>query len=273
MKLVGQTIIVTVLLMVVGVCGYKLWSISRQYFDEKKVKNELSQYRPELPETVYAKGGDEGSFGAPVALSAHAADVLSMAADKDANRPAALARIVNQSIVDLQSDVNHDIIGWLTIPNTRIDYPFVIAGDNDFYLRRDVHRKLAAAGSIFMDYRCPGDLTGFNTVIYGHNMKNGSMFGSLRLFADPSFFDSNVSGVLFVKDNTYLLEIFAYMVVRADDNIIYDPSADCEEFFEYVKDNARQYREPSVRGNVVTLSTCAYEYDGARMVLLATCVP
>lgn len=290
MRMICRTILITVLLVVISVCGHELWKISRQYSEEAQIKDELSQYRPEIPETQsvtkYIKNTeiledkkdieDIKSIEDEIYISNTANDLPdnvielpNTTFEEETTQSTVSEKIINQSIIDMQNEINNDIVGWLTIPNTKIDYPFVIAKDNDFYLRRNIYKNQAGAGSIFMDYRCDRDFTDFNTVIYGHEMKNRSMFGDLKLFADPSFFDSNLSGTLFIKDNTYTLEIFACMVVRADDKLIYNPSADRENFFAYAKKYARQYHEPSVAGNVVTLSTCAYEYDGARIVLLA----
>lgn len=244
MKKFIRYLLVAVLVALIQICGYEIWKISEQYDQEAQLKAELTRFRPEIPAPRNNRNDPGPVHDTPT-------------------------EIINQSIIDMQNEINGDIIGWLTIPNTQIDYPVVIAADNDYYLRRNVHKKQAAAGSIFMDCRCSPDFTCFNSVIYGHSMKNDSMFGGLRLFADPVFFDSNVSGALFIKDNTFELKIFAYMVVTADDKIIYNPSADSADFFEYVKKNARKYRDPLATGNILTLSTCSYEYGGARTVLIA----
>ena len=275
MKMIGKLILIAALLSAIGICGRELWAISRQYADEARLKGEMSRYRPELPKTRDAGGaaGIKGDSSPSGDSPGRPAGISGVSNEDESNRSEASGRIVNQSIAEMQYDISADIVGWLTIPNTRIDYPFVIAEDNDFYLRRNIYKQQAAAGSIFMDYRCDKDFSGANTVVYGHNMKNRSMFGSLRLFADPDFFDSNATGTLFVKDNTYKLEIFAYMVVRFDDKLIYNPSADIGQLIEYAQKCTGRYREPEAPGNVLTLSTCAYDYDGARMVLLAVIVP
>ena len=266
MKTVMRYILIAALVAVFIKCGYELWEISGQYAQEAQIKAELAPFRPEIPkpQNIRNESGQQGY------LPEHITDLSGAALVEVTVQPAASEKIVNQSIAVLQNEVNNDIIGWLTIPDTHIDYPVVIAKDNDYYLQRNIYKKQAAAGSIFMDCRCMQDFGDFNTVIYGHCMKNKSMFGDLKLFADPDFFDSNVSGMFFLKDNTYTLGIFAYMVISGDDTLIYDPTADKDVFFEYVRKNARQYREPAEAEKVVTLSTCAYEYDGARMVLLAT---
>jgi sortase B len=196
-----------------------------------------------------------------------------LAFPEEAEPPYIWETIVNPLIIRLQTEVNGDVAGWLTVPNTNIDYPFVAAEDNQYYVERDIYENQAKAGSIFIDYLCAPDFSGFNTILYGHNMKNRSMFGDLRLFADESFLASSPAGTVLLKGETYTLEFFAFMVVRANDPVIFHPAPDQTFYFDYVKENARVYREPMSRQQVVTLSTCSYEFDGARMVVLASAAP
>ena len=178
-------------------------------------------------------------------------------------------KTVNQSVMDLQAKYPH-AAGWLTIPNTRIDYPFVWYQDNDYYLRRDLNGEHATAGTLFMDCRCARDFTSDNTILYGHNMKNGSMFGTLKSFAEKAFFDETPRGTVYLPDRTVTLEFFAYLVVKSTDAEIY--SADLSDtHLDYIRRGARQYRDIGVaRGDrIVTLSTCSYEFNNARQVLVA----
>ncbi|MDR1927612.1 MAG: class B sortase [Oscillospiraceae bacterium] len=181
----------------------------------------------------------------------------------------------NPKISQAQEEINPEIVGWLRIPQTAIDYLFVQGTDNIAYLARDVYGKSAKAGSIFMDYRCAGDFSDFNTILYGHNMKNGSMFRDIRRFADADFFRANTAGSLHLPETTLTLDIFAYLLIKADDAVLYragDQSMqEREDFLRYVKQNAKQYRALALspEDRIVTLSTCSYEFSNARMVLLA----
>jgi sortase B len=175
----------------------------------------------------------------------------------------------NQSVIDLQATYP-DAVGWLTVPNTKIDYPFVWYKNNDYYLRHNINGKTAAAGTLFLDYRCKKDLTSNNTILYGHNQKNDSMFGTLKLFDDKAFFDKNKYGFIFLPHKTLTLEFFAYIVAESADAELYNPVLR-SGYFGYVKQNARYYRDAELRESdrIVTLSTCSYEFNNARMVLLA----
>ena len=175
----------------------------------------------------------------------------------------------DQSLTDLQAKYP-DAVGWLTVPNTGIDYPFVWYGDNEYYLRRDLNGEHATAGTLFMDFRCKRDFSSGNTILYGHNMKNGSMFGTLKAFADKAFFDGTPTGAICLPQRTITLEFFAYLIVKSTDPELYsaDPSG---AYLDYIRQNARQYRDIGVaRGDrIVTLSTCSREFDDARGVLVA----
>ena len=175
---------------------------------------------------------------------------------------------VDQGVAGLRAEYP-DAVGWLTVPGTRIDYPFVQARDNDYYLRRDLDGNDAMAGTLFLDCRC--DISASpNLIIYGHNMKNGSMFGTLKSFADKAFFEANTYGTIYLPEGTLRLEFFAYLVVQATDEAVYGVERG-EGYLDYVRGSARQYRDIGLAGGdrVVTLSTCSYEFNNARMVLLA----
>ncbi|MCL2514134.1 MAG: class B sortase, partial [Oscillospiraceae bacterium] len=165
-----------------------------------------------------------------------------------------------------------DAAGWITVPDTGIDYPFAHTVDNSFYLNKDISGKYAAAGTVFMDCRNSGDFTDFNTILYGHHMKNGSMFGSLKKFGGREFFEANRTGTVFLPDKTYNVEFFAYMVVRSDDDVAYGilPETGEKQFYlDYIKENAERYRDIGVSpaDKIIALSTCSYEFKDARIIL------
>ena len=86
---------------------------------------------------------------------------------------------------------NPDVLGWISIPGTQLDYPVLQSEDNQYYLTRTWEKQRNSAGSVFLECQLSGDFSEFNTILYGHNMKNGSMFGSLGIsflssFAFPS---------------------------------------------------------------------------------------
>jgi len=250
MKKIVFSVIAIVLFVTLTFSIIQLRLIQSSGAEEAALHKQLMEYKPEL--TVSA------SEPAPPAL--------------EPVSPASTPK-GNQNILDLQAKYP-DAVGWITIPNTNVDYPFVQAKDNSYYLRRDLDGKTLSAGTLFMDYRNSADLSGFNTIIYGHNMKNGSMFGTLKDFDDQTFFDANQTGTVFIANKTYAIEFFAYIVLKADDSSIYDPSVsdplDETAFLAHAKSAARYYRDIGVTAgdHILTLSTCDYEFNDARMVLL-----
>jgi sortase B len=181
---------------------------------------------------------------------------------------------VNENIQELKAQYP-DAIGWLTIAGTSIDYPFVQGADNDFYLHHNLDDTYATAGSIFMDYRNYPDFSDVNTILYGHHMKNGTMFASLKRFNDESFFNTVSEGIIYLENKTYSIEFFAYLVVPSDDQVVFgmvnaNDSQMAETHLSYIKEKARHYRDINITPGepIVTLSTCAYDFGDARMVLL-----
>ncbi|MCZ0704646.1 SrtB family sortase [Natronobacillus azotifigens] len=83
--------------------------------------------------------------------------------------------------------INKDYVGWINIEDTTVDYPVVKTGDNEFYLSHNFYKQEDFAGAIFMDYRNSMDKLDKNLILYGHNMKDGSMFGSLKNYLEEDY--------------------------------------------------------------------------------------
>ena len=250
-------VVVCALLVVIGYSGSQLLEIHQNNAQEAELHSRLMQYRPEiLPPLPVAPAPELGSEVLPESFL----DIPS-------------APSVNQSIVDLQATYS-EAVGWLTIPNTKIDYPFAQGESNDIYLHMDLDQRWSAAGTIFMDFRNSRDFSDFNTILFGHHMRNGSMFGTLQQFNSQTFFDANRSGTIFLADKTYEITFIAFAVIVPDDAVVYNPvietDADAVAFLDHVRSVARYYRDVGVTADdrLVTLSTCNYEFDDARMVLI-----
>lgn len=254
-----RIILTVVCLAVIAFCGYQLWQTQNNYSAEEKLHESLLTFRPPAADNVQPVGNTGKSTSPPDAASPP---------------PAAKAPVHNEGITRLRG-VNPDAVGWITLDGTAIDYPFVQAADNDFYLRQDIHKKYAYAGTVFMDYRCSKDFSDFNTVLYGHNMKNGSMFHDLTKFRDRDYFDTHTSGVISLEDASLSLEIFAYLNISDMDIMVFkrdvEVRAQLDGYLSYVRAHAAHWREvPVTEGDrLVTLSTCSYEFDNARAVVVA----
>lgn len=105
--------------------------------------------------------------------------------------------------------LNSDIFGWIWIPGTNVNYPLLRCDDNNDYIRTSYTGKPNRVGSIFLDKACPSDLTMRNTVIYGHNMKNGTMFGDLLKYQNAGFAEKHPSVYIYTEDRVYEYIVFS----------------------------------------------------------------
>lgn len=168
--------------------------------------------------------------------------------------------------VDFQQlqEINSDVVGWLYVeamPDV-INYPIVKGTDNDYYLHRTYRREDIFAGSIFIDYRNAGDFSDQNTVVYGHNMKDGSMFGDLSNFSDPDTVAKSPYFWILTPDDAYKYQIFAiYTADAAGDTytLIKGPGPDSKNYMDEMKTRTEinlgefSFTETD---KAVTLSTC-----------------
>lgn len=111
--------------------------------------------------------------------------------------------------IDDLSRINPDALGWIVIPDTGISYPLLQAEDNEYYLRHTWQRESSIVGAIFMDCRSSVDMTDFNTIIYGHNMRDKSMFGSLSDYLEQEHWRTHPSVYLVCGGTAYRYDIFA----------------------------------------------------------------
>ena len=168
--------------------------------------------------------------------------------------------------------VNSDVIGWIYVPDTEINYPIVHTSDNDYYLDHLVDRTQNPAGAIFLDTRNPSDFSDLHSIIYGHHMKNGSMFAALKGYKKQDFFDGHKTGYLITQDAAYSIDFFAGHVANVEESawqLDFDSAEDFSNWIKSLKDISafKSDIEPQYGDRVFTLSTCSYEFDDARFVL------
>lgn len=178
-------------------------------------------------------------------------------------------------VVDFESlkQMNSDVVGWIYIPGTHVNYPVVQGSDNSYYLNRLFTKQWNSAGAIFVDYRNAADFTDWHTIIYGHQMNNRTMFNDLKLYEDQEFYDQQPVGYLITPDATYLLEFFSGYVSSVDTNA-WDLNFTEDSFASWLKDLQSRSEftsqvQPQVGDRVVTLSTCSSAFANARFVLHA----
>lgn len=168
---------------------------------------------------------------------------------------------------------NSDVVGWLYCEDTSIDYPVVQSDDNDYYLRRDLNGKYIVSGTLFVDYRCPNAGEGQNLIIYGHNMRRGTaMFTTLAKYKDQDYYNEHPILYYLTPDRTYKIELFAGMITAADSEVYTPEFGDSESFKTFLQNiKAQSTFESDVsvteEDQIVTLSTCSYEFGNARYVV------
>ncbi|MEK4026919.1 class B sortase [Sporosarcina sp. FSL W7-1283] len=157
--------------------------------------------------------------------------------------------------------VNEQIVGWLSVEGTKLNNPILQSEDNDFYLNRNFKGEYSRAGSVFMDYR--NDVTDMsrNTVIYGHAMRNDTMFGSLKKFGKQSYADAHPVIYMDTLYDGYDIEVFAAYETTIDFYYIETNFKTDEDFMHYLEEvESRSLIEMPVEVNrddqIVTLSTC-----------------
>jgi len=186
---------------------------------------------------------------------------------------AAYSRILqNVDLGGLYSE-NNDLIGWILLPGTRISYPLMQRDNNEYYLNHGWDHSWNTAGAIFLDYRNSGDLSDFNTVIYGHRMDNRSMFGELHNYKKEGYWETHPS--IFIRDGNgcYRYDIFAAYETGTN-NTYSRQITDHDDRSQWITECLQQSVidtgiQPTTSDRFITLSTCTGTGHSTRWVVQA----
>ena len=169
---------------------------------------------------------------------------------------------------------NEDVLGWIRIPDTKIDYPLLQSEDNDFYLKHTWQKQRNSVGSIFLEHLNRPDLTDFNTIVYGHNMRDKSMFGQLDNYSIEGFWETHPYVYIAIDSGVYRYEVFAFLQAPVD-SVTYSirPQRDDtkQEFIDYSMEHTwiDTGVRPVITDRILTLSTCTGRDYSARNVVQA----
>ena len=158
---------------------------------------------------------------------------------------------------------NSDTVAWIKVNNTNIEYPVVKAQNNDFYLKHSFDKSNNSTGWIFADYRNKFDGTDKNIIIYGHNRKDGSMFGSLKDALKPEWYDNeeNRDIVYITENDKCIYRVFSVYQIEKEDYYIQTSFNNTEynKFIETIKNRSIKNfnEEVTAEDQILTLSTCA----------------
>lgn len=258
MKKLLHHMLTIILILIFLFSAWKLVSALWSYLEGRNSYESLEQYISFETQPVQAS---EASTEAPEETLSF--DVAPMEEEDDTVWP--------QVDFDHLQQINPDIVGWIYIEGTKINYPIVQAENNDYYLNRLFDGTRNSAGSIFMDFRCSSDFSDRHSILYGHNMKDKSMFAALINYKDPSFFRDHPVALLLTPTCNYKIQIFSGYVADSWD-ISWQLDLDPESFENWLTQIAEKSRFtptslPTEEDSVLTLSTCSYEFHDARFVL------
>ena len=165
-----------------------------------------------------------------------------------------------------ESPITSDMVGWITMDDTNIDYPIMQGEDNTAYLNKDPYGKFSLSGSIFLDSRNNSAFTDEYSLIYGHHMEYGLMFGALDDYLDEDYLQSHRHGQLLVgRDGKVMYELEAFYAMSADakDDFIFNPE-NYEELYACLREKGMD-----INHRVLCLSTCAGDTSTTRIVVFA----
>ena len=185
--------------------------------------------------------------------------------------PEEMSYLNDIDLAALQAE-NGDIFGWIEIPDTTVSYPLLHGEDNDFYLRRNWKKEDSTGGSIFLETTNSPDMDSFHSILYGHRMRDGSMFGVLKYYTGQEFADAHPSIWIVLEDEMRRYDVFSVretpidgLTYRLDleeksiQDVFLEDCLDCSAIGTSI--------EPRPDGHVLTLSTCTGNGHDKRLVV------
>lgn len=168
--------------------------------------------------------------------------------------------------------VNPEVVGWIYCPDTAINYPVLQGTDNEYYLNHLYDGTYNSSGSIFVDCNNSAGFADANIILYGHHMRNGSMFAGLEKFADQSYYEAHPVMWLLTPEGNYKILLLSGYTTSYDSDaytIIYQPGQVMEDYLTQCLSNSDFTAQVDADGaeKLITLSTCAYSFENARYVL------
>ncbi len=220
----------------------------------------------------YQRGGQENDAAAAIAAVPSLPEVPPAEEAEVREIPEELLDILADVDLGALREINSEVVGWIAIPGTEISYPVLQGEDNSYYLNHTWNRVQSAVGSVFLECRCAPDLTDFNTILYGHRMKNGTMFGRLRDYNKEDFWRKHPVVYLVTGENVYVYDIYAAFEAGVTE-IIYrlDLTDEVEKrkmiAFALSRSAIDTGITPTAEDQVVTLSTCTGRGHATRWVV------
>lgn len=167
-----------------------------------------------------------------------------------------------------EKSISEDQVAWLVIDDTSIDYPVMQADNNMEYLNKDPYGEFSLSGSIFLDYRNSPQFSDEYSILYGHHMENGILFGALDNFRDTDYTQSHREGSIITKEGSFRFTVFCVTEADARESGLFAPTGR-EQALERLKEQPLFYEEPQ-EGSLVALSTCIGAANTRRLMVVGT---
>ena len=236
-------LVLVVSIAVAGYSGFQLYKGIKDYRDSENAYQNLAQNTEgQTEETIVTDQGERHNF--------------------------------TKANFEALAEINPDVVGWLSLEDTVINYPIVQGSDNEYYLHHLFTKEYNNTGCIFMDVDNAKDFSDLNTVLYAHHMRNGSMFAELEGYRDQEYYDTHRELVLQTPSGNYLVEPFAGLLTDGYSDYIQIGFQDGDSFLSYVNQMRSQSTFQSdvtitAEDRILTMSTCRYDVDNGRYAVFA----
>lgn len=249
MRKIINIILVAIIIVCLSIIGYKYYN----YNKDDKLNSEIQDLQPVINE---ASDSDNNSSG-----------------ENDGQDQSKDGDYVNSANEEELKSINSDYKMWIQIENTNINYPVVQGSDNDYYLKHNFRKESNISGTVFVESANDID-NDKNIILYGHNMRNGTMFNNITNYKEESFFNEDNKINIIMNNTLYEYEVFSVYVKNVSEVNLAIGFASEDEFINYAYNQADEsiYKKDvdfSAEDNLITLVTCSYEFTDARTIVVA----
>lgn len=249
MRKLINIILVAIIIVCLSIIGYKYYN----YNKDDKLNSEIQDLQPVINE---ASDSDNNSSG-----------------ENDGQDQSKEGNYVNSANEEELKSINSDYKMWIQIENTNINYPVVQSSDNDYYLKHNFRKESNISGTVFIESANDID-NDKNIILYGHNMRNGTMFNNITNYKEESFFNEDNKINIIMNNTLYEYEVFSVYVKNVSEVNLAIGFASEDEFINYAYNESEEslYKKDvdfSAEDNLITLVTCSYEFTDARTIVVA----
>ena len=249
MRKIINIILVAIIIVCLSIIGYKYYN----YNKDDKLNSEIQDLQPVINEASDSENNSSGEN-----------DGQDQSKDGD---------YVNSANEEELKSINSDYKMWIQIENTNINDPVVQGSDNDYYLKHNFRKESNISGTVFVESANDID-NDKNIILYGHNMRNGTMFNNITNYKEESFFNEDNKINIIMNNTLYEYEVFSVYVKNVSEVNLAIGFASEDEFINYAYNEAEEslYKKVvdfSAEDNLITLVTCSYEFTDARTIVVA----